>query len=109
VHYRLLTLAVELLIAGCALALALLAGYLLLGDGLAALAGAVGATPPSVAWPGPFMAAARLLLWPVTRPFGQNPALAGPGAVVAAMALYLALTVVGVGLIKLLSRPPRRA
>jgi hypothetical protein len=107
--YRLITLAVEALIAGCALALALLGGYLLLGDGLTALAGLVGMTPPSVAWPGPFTAAARLLLWPVTRPFGQEPALAGPGAILAAMALYVALTVGVVAVINLLTRPPRKA
>jgi hypothetical protein len=108
VPYRLITLAVEALIAGCALALALLGGYLLLGDGLPALAGVAGVTPPSVAWPSPFTAAARLLLWPVTRPFGQEPALAGPGAILAAMALYGVLTVAAIGVIKLQSRSPRK-
>lgn len=105
--YRLIVLAVEALIALGALALALLSGYLLIAAGLPALAGAAGLDPPAVAWPGPLARAVRLLLWPVTRPFGQAPGAAGAGAILLAIALYLSLTVAGVGLVNLLLRPPR--
>lgn len=105
--YRLIALAVEALIALGALALALLSGHLLVTAGLPALADAAGLGPPPVAWPDPLARAVRLLLWPVTRPFGQAPGEAGAGVILLAIMLYLSLTVAAVGLINLLLRPPR--
>jgi hypothetical protein len=90
-------LLVEAIIALGALVQALLTAYLLITHGL---------TDVARAWPALFTDAVHLLLWPLAALAHTSPSQVGVGAILVAIALYLALTFAGVGAINLLTRQP---
>ena len=88
---------VEAIIALGTLIQALLSAYLLITHGLTDLARA---------WPPLFTGAAHLLLWPLARLADEAPGQIGIGTILVAMALYLAMTLAGIGAVNLLTRQP---